>query len=55
MSKTIHVGGLIDRLALRKKVNNLFNGATQEQQMILLQVCELIESAPSVSEGRRCK
>ena len=31
------VGGLIDRLALRKKVNTLFNGATREQQMILLQ------------------
>ena len=37
---------LIDRTALREKVNKLYATATPEQQKILLDVMELIESAP---------
>ena len=46
---------LIDRTALREKVNKLYATATPEQQKILLGVCELIESAPSVKENDKCK
>jgi len=43
---------LIDRAALREKVNKLYATATAEQQKILLGVCELIESAPSYRDKK---
>ena len=47
---------LIDRTELRKKVNRLYATATPEQQKILLGVCELIESAPTIKGGeQKCK
>ena len=37
---------LIDRSALREKVNKLYATATAEQRKVLLGVMELVETAP---------